>query len=79
MHWAAISLPGTLAAAAGPLVIGAALVGLLALESFLVGARYIVPLSFLVSVALVGGLIGSLFDNLLERLSRLSIAHGEPD
>jgi uncharacterized membrane protein len=61
----AISLPGTLASVAGALVIGLALVGLLALESFVVEARYIVPLPALIGVALVGGLVGSLFDSLL--------------
>jgi uncharacterized protein (TIGR00297 family) len=61
----AISLPGTLAAAAGALLIGAALAGLLAVELTIVGTRYIVPLLSLVSVALVGGLAGSLFDSLL--------------
>jgi len=61
----AISALGMLAAAAGSLVIGGALVGLLALESIFVGSRCIVSLPSLVGVALVGGLAGSLFDSLL--------------
>lgn len=61
----AISLPGTLASAAGALVIGLALAGSLALESTLAGARYIVPLLSFAGTALIGGLAGSLFDSLL--------------
>lgn len=61
----AISLPGTLAAAVGALVIGVALTGLLVLEAMLGGAQYIAPLPSLISVALVGGVTGSLFDSLL--------------
>lgn len=70
----AISLPGTLAAAAGALVIGVALVILLRLEcvvrlQLLPGLVYFLdPCPFEVAIlpaALIGGLAGSLFDSLL--------------
>lgn len=60
-----ITLLGTLATATGAAVIGAAAVGLLALEAA-VGGRTAGDLGFwLILIAAIGGVAGSLFDSLL--------------